>query len=238
MNLSVFIGYASAMDKIDVSSISQPSDLFGKEILPECTFESEYGKLKFNAVVVPDFSKNKMELELLTKQFDDIKALMKEDDLLKKSEIATQISENVPSCASELVAKGITEYWCYEKCDFRNILRANISFRLFEEGTCLNYAICDEFRYSSPDEFNSGILSYNASPVKHPLMYGAGVYIGAMKKVLKPSMRCANKLKEISDKISIAGLPKHNYLSWAFYNASRDDKLLSFILEKVAPGWD
>ena len=85
------------MDKIDVSSISQPSDLFGKEILTECTFESEYGKLKFNAVVVPDFSKNKMELELLTKQFDDIKALMKEDDLLKKSEIATQISENVPS---------------------------------------------------------------------------------------------------------------------------------------------
>ena len=93
------------MDKIDVSSISQPSDLFGKEILPEYTFESEYGKLKFNAVVVPDFSKNKMELELLTKQFDDIKALMKEDDLLKKSEIATQISENVPSCASELVLK-------------------------------------------------------------------------------------------------------------------------------------
>ena len=85
---------------------------------------------------------------------------------------------------------------------------------------------------------NSGILSYNASPVKHPLMYGAGVYIGAMKKVLKPSMRCANKLKEISDKISLAGLPKHNYLSWAFYNASCDDKLLSFILEKVAPGWD
>ena len=51
------------MDKIDVSSILQLSDLFGKEILPECIFESEFGKLKFNAVVIPDFSKDKVELE-------------------------------------------------------------------------------------------------------------------------------------------------------------------------------
>ena len=29
------VGSASATDKIDVSSILQPSDLFGKEILPE-----------------------------------------------------------------------------------------------------------------------------------------------------------------------------------------------------------
>ena len=42
------------MDKIKASSILQLSDLFGKEILPECIFENEYGKLKFYAVVVPD----------------------------------------------------------------------------------------------------------------------------------------------------------------------------------------
>ena len=174
------VGSASAMDKIDVSSILQPSDLFGKEILPECTFESEYGKLKFKAVVIPDFSNDKIELELLTRQFDDIKAFIKEEDFLKKSAIAKQISEKVLSHVSELINKSVTEYWCYEKCDFRNILLANVSFRLFEEGKCLDYSICEEFRYSSPDEFNSGILSYNARPVKHPLMYGAGVYIAAM----------------------------------------------------------
>ena len=185
-------------NKIDVSSILQPSDLFGKDILPECTFESEYGKLKFNAVFVPDFSKDKIELELLTRQFDDIKSFIKEEDLLKKRAIAKKISENVHFHVSELINKGVTQYWCDEKCGFRNILRSNVSFRLFEEGTCLNYSICKEFRYSSPDEFNSGILSYNDRPVKHPLMYGAGVYIAALKKALNPSFRCAKEIGKIS----------------------------------------
>ena len=232
------VGSASAMDKIDVSSILQPSDLFGKEILPECTFESEYGKLKFKAVVIPDFSNDKIELELLTRQFDDIKAFIKETDLLKKSSIAKQISEKVLLHVSELINKNVIQYWAYEKCDFRNILRANISFRLFEEGKFLDYSICQEFRYSSPDEFNSGILSYNTRPVKHPLMYGAGVYIISMKKALKPSNQCSKWIRKISEKIIFAGLPKHNYLTWAFFNASLDKELLSFILEKIAPGWD
>ena len=232
------VGSVSAMDKIDVSSILQPSDLFGKEILPECTFESEYGKLKFNAVFVPDFSNDKIELELLTRQFDDIKAFIKEEDLLKKSAIAKKISEKVYSHVSELINKGVIQYWCNEKCGFRNILHTNVSFRLFEEGKCLDYAICQEFRYSSPDEFNSGILSYNSRPVKHPLMYGAGVYIIAMKKALKPSNQCSKWIRKISEKILFAGLPKHNYLSWAFCNASFNNELLSFILEKIAPGWD
>ena len=76
--------------------------------MPECTFESEYGKLKFKAVVIPDFSNDKIELELLTRQFDDIKAFIKEKDLLKKSSIAKQISEKVLLHASELVNKNVT----------------------------------------------------------------------------------------------------------------------------------
>ena len=63
-------------DKIDVSLISQPSDLFGRELLSECTFESEYGKLKFNAIVVPDFSKDEIELKMLTENLDKIKAFL------------------------------------------------------------------------------------------------------------------------------------------------------------------
>ena len=163
---------------------------------------------------------------------------MKEDDLVKKSEIATQISENVQSHVSELIRGGKMLYYWEEKCSFRNILGMNLLFRLFEEGTYLNYAICREFNYSSPDESYSRILSYNGNPVKHPLMYGAGVYIASIKKAQKPSMRSSNKVKEISEKILLAGLPKHNYLSWAFFNASLDTELLSFILEKVAPHWD
>ena len=66
-------------------------------------------------------------------------------------------------------------------------------------------------------------------------MYGAGVYIIAMKKVLKPSSQW---IRKISEKILFEGLPKHNYLSWAFYNTSFDNEFLSFILEKIVPGWD
>ena len=86
---------------------------------------------------------------------------MKEDDLVKKSEIATQISENVHSHVSELIRGGKMLYYIEEKCSFRNILRMNLLFRLFEEGTYLNYAICHEFIYASPDEFHSRILSCN-----------------------------------------------------------------------------
>ena len=99
------------MDKIDVSSISQLSDLFRKKILPECRYESEYGKLTLNAVVVPDFSKDEIELELLTKDFDDIKTFMKEDDLPKKSDIPTQVYENVHSHVSEMILNGKMLYW-------------------------------------------------------------------------------------------------------------------------------
>ena len=56
-----------------------------------------------NVHFIPDFSNDKIELELLTRQFDDIKAFIKETDLLKKSSIAKQISEKVLSLVSELI---------------------------------------------------------------------------------------------------------------------------------------
>ena len=71
------------MVSCNVDDILQPSDLFGKEILPECTFESEYGTLKLHLVVVPDFLDNEIVIRF-EKCFDKIKAFMKEDDLLKK----------------------------------------------------------------------------------------------------------------------------------------------------------
>ena len=59
------------------------SKLFGKEILPECTFESEYGKLKFNSVIVPYFP-DKASNKNFEQIFFMLKALMRKRDLLKK----------------------------------------------------------------------------------------------------------------------------------------------------------
>ena len=122
-----------------MSSISQPSDLFGKELLPECTLKSEYRKLTFKAVIVPDFSKDEIELKHLTKHFDDIKAFMKEDDLLKKSEIIDSIFGFVPHVTFGRVTFGLDLTKSYL---FINILRASIKFRLFENGEQLHFSIC------------------------------------------------------------------------------------------------
>ena len=109
---------------ISTSSISQPSDLLGKEILPECTFESEYGKLKLSAIVVPDFSKDKIQLDKLTEQFDKIKAFIKEEDLLKKSEIIESILEPVLINFGHLMI--VPDFKKYLL--FINILSASVQF--------------------------------------------------------------------------------------------------------------
>ena len=150
---------------------------------------------------------------------------------MKKSEIAKQISESVSSHAGELIRRGITEYWWFERCDFRNILHMIILCRLFEKGIRFDYSICSEFKYNSPGAF----ITYNEIPLKHPLMYGVGVYIISMKKIQKPSIKVHREIMKISEKIIKTGLPKHNYLSWAFSNASSNDELLSFIQRKLRP---
>ena len=218
--------YASAMDKIDVSSISQPSDLFGKEILPECTFESEYGKLKFNAVVVPDFSKNKMELELLTKYFDDIKAFMKESDLLKKSEIIEPIFGFVPHVTLGMVTFSLD---LTKSSWFINILRTSIRFRLFENGKQLKCNICSYFGYEASPKFHS-LMSWNEVPVAQPLACSTGIYIQSLGKALNPNARGRILDPELVNSIlKDKRFPSNNYLSWALHGASSDKSLLSFV---------
>ncbi len=234
--LSVFIGCASAMDKIDVSSILQPSDLFGKEILPECTFESEYGKLKFNAVVVPDFSKDKVELELLTKQFDDIKALMKEDDLLKKRTIAARLFVEsrrfIPSIdKDEVVPMGNFVTNCQlRQMNFRNLLRVSILCRLFETGVSMRYGICLEFGFDPFDsdtreKFLNALMSYNDNAIIQPLACTTGVYIQSLGKCLIPEAVCNHDFPDTLTKIKKYGVPQNNSLSWAFFSASSDQTL-------------
>ena len=217
------------MESNDISPISQPSDLFGKEILPECTFESEYGKLKFNPVIVPDFSKDKIELELLTKHFDDIKAFMKEDDLLKKSEIIDSIFDFVPHVNFGRITVGLD---LTKSSLFINILRASIQFRLFENGGQLQCGICSYFGYEMSSKFHS-LMSWNGAPVIQPLACSTGIYIQSLGKCLNPSARGVFRYPELtSDLLENKKIPSHNYLSWALHGALSDKSLLTFVKER------
>ena len=217
------------MESNDISPISQPSNLFGKEILPECTFESEYGKLKFNPVIVPDFSKDKIELELLTKHFDDIKAFMKEDDLLKKSEIIDSIFDFVPHVNFGRITVGLD---LTKSSLFINILRASIQFRLFENGGQLQCGICSYFGYEMSSKFHS-LMSWNGAPVVQPLACSTGIYIQSLGKCLNPSARGVFRYPELtSDLLENKKIPSHNYLSWALHGALSDKSLLTFVKER------
>ena len=188
-----------ATKSADISPISKPSDLFGKEILPECTFESEYGKLKLSAVVVPDLSENKVQLELLAKQFDDIKALMEEDDILKKSKIASRLfleaRRFIPS-ADGYEYGNTKDYFTTvqeRQMDFRNLLRLGILLRLFEI---------------------------------QPLACATGIYILCLGKYLNPQNVCDLDFPDTLARIKEIGIPRNNILSWALFNASSDSALL------------
>jgi hypothetical protein len=229
-----------ALKSTDISTISQPSDLFGKEILPECTFESEYGKLKFNAVIVPDFSKDKIELELLTKHFDDIKAFMKEDDLLKKSKIASRLFMEaggfiLTTDGYEFVNKNSFFATVQERqMDFRNLLRVGILFRLFETGISMRYSICLEFGFDSfhstmKEDFLNSLMSYNGNAVIQPLACATGIYILCLGKYLIPESVCNHDFPDTLVKIKELGVPRNNFLSWALFNASSDYSLLNLV---------
>ena len=209
-----------------MSSISQLSDLFGKELLPECTFKSEYGKLTFKAVIIPDFSKDEIELKHLTKHFDDIKAFMKEDDLLKKSEIIDSIFGFVPHVTFGKVTFGLDLTKSYL---FINILRASIKFRLFENGGQLQCSICSNFGYEMSPKTHS-LMSWNDVPVVQQLACSTGIYIQSLGKALNPNARGVFRAPELVDDILKDNrFPSHNYLSWALHGASSDKLLLSFV---------
>lgn len=65
----------SIKEKKILPEITQPSDLFGLEILSECTFESEYGKLTLSPVFVPDFSSDEKGEIRLKEEFENLSHL-------------------------------------------------------------------------------------------------------------------------------------------------------------------
>ena len=181
-------------NKTDISLLSQLSDLFGKELLPECSFESEYGKLKFNAIIVPDFSNDEIEVKTLTKHFDKIKAFIKEEDLLKKSVIIDSIFGIVPHATFGKITAGLD---LTKSFLFINILRASVKFRLFENGKQLSCDICSYFGHNMQSKFHSTIMSWNGNPIEQPLLCATGIYIQSLGKMFESKCKWCILLSRI-----------------------------------------
>ena len=166
-------------------------------------------------------------MEHLTKHFDSIKAFIKEDDLLKKSEIIDSIFVFVPHITFGRVTAGLD---LTKSSLFINILRASIRFRLFENGGQLQCDICSYFWYEMSPKFHS-LMSWNGNQVVQPLACSTGIYIQSLGKCLNQSAHGEFWSQNISDLLENKKLPSHNYLSWALHGALSDELLLTFVKE-------
>jgi hypothetical protein len=118
--------------------------------------------------------------------------------------------------------------------DFRNLLRMSILCRLFETGVSMRYNICLEFGFDPFDDdttekFLNALMSYNDNAIIQPLACTTGIYIQSLGKCLTPEAVCNHDFPNILAKIKKYGTPQNNFLSWAFFSASSDQSLLSFV---------
>lgn len=221
------------MEKHASQEITQPSDLFGQEILPECIFESKYGKLTLGPVIVPDFSSDENGSIRLNEEFNNLKLFIKEKDLLRKLGIAERIHEN-EFCAVDPSGYPIISNYASRSSkifsEFVNTLLASTQARAFELGIYSSVDICDQFGYDKFSSLSSGIILYNDIPVLQPLSCAGGVYIYCLRCALNPKRFCL--YLDILAKIQTDGLPTHNYLSWAFSCALGDKEILEFVSDR------
>jgi hypothetical protein len=221
------------MKKHESQEITQPSDFFGLEILPECTFESEYGKLTLEHVIVPDFSTDEKGGVRLKEEFDNLKSFIEEKEISKKMSIAESIHKNDFSCdvdsSDNLI---ISNYYsrrsqCFS--DFIVLLLANIRARAFELGVDSSTDVCHEFGYDREAKLSSGELHFNDIPIIQPLSCAGGVYAYCLNYVLNPDKFCPPDYQDLKDEIIAEGIPSHNYLSWAFSRACTNNYTISFV---------
>ena len=217
------------MEENTSKEISNPSDLFWYELLPECTFESEYGKLIVIQVIIPDFSSDEKNFILLKEEFDNLKSFIIEKDLSKKLSIVDKIYYNVffpiTPDGQFSFSDGVSRINSYF-ANFIDFFRANMRARLFEKGIYSNVALCSEFGYEKSAQLSSGKIIYNGYPIFQPLFCAGGLYLYCLRCALNPNNFCVyrNLLEEILNE----GLLNHNYLSWAFSRASINLKIISF----------
>ena len=211
--------------------ITKPSDLFGLEILSECTFESEYGKLTLSPVVVPDFSSDEKGAIRLKEEFENLKLFIAEKEFSRKEDIAKIIYENEFSCVDQDGQPKDSNYFSRSSeafSDFILLLKASIGARLFEIGHSINRDLCIEFGYDDQAQLSSGRVLYNDVPVVQPLSCAGGVYAYCLRYALNPDIFCPQDYIGLRNDILNEGIPTHNYLSWAFSHASNDEWMIAF----------
>ena len=106
-------------------------------MLPGYTTESEYGVLKFNPIVVPDFSSNDEEFESFKMCFNDIKKFIIEKDLFEKGDIAFFMRKHISWLP--------IDYGDNKAYDFARALDTSFRCRLFKSGVSLRYDTCSLF---------------------------------------------------------------------------------------------
>lgn len=220
------------MEKHFPHEITQPSDLFGREILSECTFESEYGKLTLGNQIVPDFSEDEKGGVRLKEEFDNLKSFIEEKDLSRKLDIAKLIHANEFSCVDSSGNLIISNYASRSSSifsEFIGVLLANIRARAFELGIDSSYHICREFGYGQDAKLSSGMVHFNNIPIIQPLSCAGGVYAYCLHYVLNDDIYCPPDYQNLKNEILIDGIPSHNYLSWAFSSAYNDKEIISFV---------
>ena len=212
--------------------ITQPSDLFGLEILSECTFESEYGKLTLSPVVVPDFSSDEKGAIRLKEEFENLKLFIAEKEFSRKGDMANLIYKNEFSCVDQDGQPKDSNYFSRSSeafSEFILLLKASIGARLFEIGHSINQDLCREFGYMNQALLSSGRVIYNDVPVIQPLSCAGGVYAFCLHYALNPDIFCPQDYVDLKDDILNEGIPTRNYLSWAFSRASNDEWMITFV---------
>ena len=212
--------------------ITQPSDLFGLEILSECTFESEYGKLTLSPVVVPDFSSDEKGAIRLKEEFENLMLFIAEKEFSRKGDMANLIYKNEFSCVDQDGQPKDSNYFSRSSeafSEFILLLKASIGARLFEIGHSINQDLCREFGYMNQALLSSGRVIYNDVPVIQPLSCAGGVYAFCLHYALNPDIFCPQDYVDLKDDILNEGIPTHNYLSWAFSRASNDEWMITFV---------
>ena len=212
--------------------ITKPSDLFGLEILSECTFESEYGKLTLSPVVVPDFSSDEKGAIRLKEEFENLKLFIAEKEFSRKGDVAELVCENEFSCVDQDGQPKDSNYFSRSSeafSEFILLLKASIGARLFEIGHSINQDLCREFGYMDQAQLSSGRVLYNDIPVIQPLSCAGGVYAYCLHYALNPDNFCPQDYIDLRDDILNEGIPTHNYLSWAFSHASNDERMITFV---------
>ena len=220
------------MEKFPLSGIKEPSDLFRKEILPECTFESKYGKLTMKSIVVPDFSNDEKGLHRLKEEFDNIKSFITEKDLNKKGEIACLLWDNEfsttdgvtsPKCiyGSQIFSSFIGQLWA------RGIVE------LLENGKTVNMKVLSLVCLNFSDTYSRFWISsmeYMNCSISSKLLRCAGVYLYCLGCFLshRQLSTIPYRFLEVYKRIPSSEFPVDNRIAWSIFIGKTNKELLHF----------